>query len=320
MSRKACRVSIVTLGSALWGPRENGTAASERRPLSSYLQHPAALFVDENLVVIHNEAWEITLGTSFKQGGEQKGVLFEQATATLQSAIEKNVDCDLAIHHLAESTREDLESCTVLQSPVSFEHSKGVIVQLLCEHKESLPVEDPSDGRNMALDRQPFFQKFAEMLPTGLAILDHDVEALFVNNHFHELTVHGGTDRSFKKWPKTIHPDDFDRVMSGYKEAFEARSNFSTEFRASGMNYPWRLFLTRPLGNDSLEQTSLRSKRGFICAVIDITDTKAAELSQKKAATEAQDRKKQQERFIDMISHGVYLGGPPTSGFTNQEC
>ncbi|KAF1343735.1 hypothetical protein BDV97DRAFT_380200 [Delphinella strobiligena] len=117
------------------------------------------------------------------------------------------------------------------------------------------------------------------MLPTGLAILDHEAEALFVNHAFHELTVHGGLDKSFKKWPKTIHPDDYERVMKAYREAFEARSNLSTE-----------LFLMRPIGDEDIQHSHLRRHGGFICAVI---------------ARDAQERKTQQERFIDMISHEI---------------
>lgn len=47
----------------------------------------------------------------------------------------------------------------------------------------------------------------------------------------------------------------------------------------------------------------LGGSHGFICTIVDITHEKSAELSQREAAQEAVERKKQQERFIDMISH-----------------
>ena len=52
----------------------------------------------------------------------------------------------------------------------------------------------------------------------------------------------------------------------------------------------------KPL-NDEPEQG------GFIVAIVDISEMKAAELSQQRAAQEAKDRKEQQERFVDMISY-----------------
>jgi len=63
--------------------------------------------------------------------------------------------------------------------------------------------------------------------------------------------------------------------------------------------------LMRPLKNDNLQHASLKHRGGFMCAIIDITEIKAAEISQRKAAKEAQERKEQQERFVDMISHEI---------------
>jgi signal transduction histidine kinase len=59
----------------------------------------------------------------------------------------------------------------------------------------------------------------------------------------------------------------------------------------------WRLFLLRPLSDEA--------EAGFICAMVDITEIKHAQIAQEKAATEAQERKDQQERFIDMVSHEI---------------
>lgn len=49
----------------------------------------------------------------------------------------------------------------------------------------------------------------------------------------------------------------------------------------------------------------MRQYGGFICCVVDISSEKSAELEERKAAKEAQERKDQQERFIDMISHEI---------------
>ena len=40
-------------------------------------------------------------------------------------------------------------------------------------------------------------------------------------------------------------------------------------------------------------------------AIADIAEIKQAQISQERAADEAKDRKEQQERFIDMISHEI---------------
>lgn len=97
--------------------------------------------------------------------------------------------------------------------------------------------------------------------------------------------------------------------MSEYREAFRDRRDVKVDFRCvSGdegersdpdqpENDEWRMFLLRPLN-------STRNS-GYICAVVDITELKTAELAQERTALDAKDRKQQQERFIDMVSHEI---------------
>lgn len=59
-----------------------------------------------------------------------------------------------------------------------------------------------------------------------------------------------------------------------------------------------------PLDDADIRRLNL-SNGGFICTIADITREKTAELLQVEIAREAQERKQQRERFIDMISHEV---------------
>jgi signal transduction histidine kinase len=146
------------------------------------------------------------------------------------------------------------------------------------------------------------FQRFAELLPNGLAILDKDAEAIFVNDGFFKLTTNKGNNE-FRAWPESIHPEDYEVVMSAYRRAFESREELQIEFRCDVaqpsdiVGEQWRLFLLKPLSEEA--------EAGYISAVIDITDIKQAQLTQERAAKEAKERKEQQERFIDMVSHEI---------------
>ncbi|KAK5123204.1 hypothetical protein LTR85_003403 [Meristemomyces frigidus] len=185
---------------------------------------------------------------------------------------------------------------------VTVGHSSGEI------HEPDQPVDISELGSvadSLPLDEHPFFFRFAEMLPSGLAILDHKAQAVFVNQHFYELTTHRGDNQSFMSWPQSIHPEDYDRVMQAYHDAFVSQRQLRTEFRAQGKAHPWRLLLLTPLGNENLQHVSLREYGGFICSIVDITAEKMAELTERKAAQQARERKEQQERFIDMISHEI---------------
>lgn len=161
------------------------------------------------------------------------------------------------------------------------------------------PDAPGSNGQSDAQQTQ-LFAKFAELLPNGLAILDKEAEAIFVNDGFFKLTTNK-SQNEFRAWPESIHPKDYERVMGAYRRAFSSREELRIEFRCAadskGEEGEWRLFLFRPLSEDP--------ESGFICAVVDITEIKQAQLTQEKAATEAQERKEQQERFIDMVSHEI---------------
>jgi PAS domain S-box-containing protein len=132
------------------------------------------------------------------------------------------------------------------------------------------------------------FQRFAELLPNGLAILDSEAEAVFVNDAFFKLTTNN-TSKGFRAWPESLDPRDYERVMKEYRTAFTRRDELRVEFRciSQDQSEQWRLFLLRPL-TEEMED-------GFICALVDITEIKSAELAQEKVANDAQERKEQQE-------------------------
>ncbi|OQD78065.1 hypothetical protein PENANT_c092G01627 [Penicillium antarcticum] len=137
-------------------------------------------------------------------------------------------------------------------------------------------------------------QELADMLPTGIAILNHDDESIMVNRRFRELMT-CCTARSFECWSQSIHLEGYDRVATAYREASRSKLALCTEFRTHEAD---------------LQRLNL-SYGGFICTMADITQERTAELLQVEIAREAQERKQQQERFIDMISHKVQ--NPPSA-------
>jgi signal transduction histidine kinase/ActR/RegA family two-component response regulator len=147
-------------------------------------------------------------------------------------------------------------------------------------------------------------QQLTDMLPIGVAILNHRDEAIFTNRRFCDLMTKFDP-RSFDCWSQSIHPDDHDRVAEAYHEASRAQQPLRIPYRTRDHDCPWRLLTLSPMGPDELALFGLTTAGGAICTIADITQEKTAELSQRKIAEEAQQRKTQQERFIDMISHEV---------------
>ncbi|GAB7365779.1 hypothetical protein MBLNU230_g7114t1 [Neophaeotheca triangularis] len=300
--------------------------------LSSF-DYPSAIFWGQELVLLYNDAWAAAGGIT-EQAKKQRGSLGADAWHGLQTALVGGKPARLNGNDLLRSTNGEYDY-TVLASPLfdkNIHEPQGVITQLIPSQKlHKLPAKQSykdldgaepstmgnkdldrsvvkskaSSADNVPLDEHPFFHRFAEMLPTGLAILDHEALAVFVNQHFYALTTHRGPDQSFRSWPQSIHPDDYDRVLGAYHQAFVYQRQLRTEFRALGGDRPWRLLLLTPLGDENLRHVSLEKYGGFICCVVDITSEKSAELTQRNAANEARERKEQQERFIDMISHEI---------------
>lgn len=147
-------------------------------------------------------------------------------------------------------------------------------------------------------------QELADMLPTGIVILNHRDEPVFSNQRFRELTTCHSA-KSFGCWSKSIHPEDYSLVSDAYFEALRSRNALRIEYRTRGHTSLWRALVLAPLDDADTQRLGLGSNGGFICTITDITLEKTAELSQREIADEAKERKQQQERFIDMISHEV---------------
>lgn len=291
------------------------------------------------MILLQNREWMKASGVN-DQGQKQRGKLsadaFNALSASLHGGVPRRVDSHalLRVKLTAESVRYTTLISPLFDDANPNQHGAGgLFVQLIpgsglydhcrCEKHSFLSSsqlvksskeepEPPFDISHLgetldriSFDEHPFFHRFAEMLPTGLAILDHKAQAVFVNQHFYQLTTHRGDNQEFKSWPQSIHPDDYDRVMELYHDAFLSQTQLRTEFRALGQQHPWRLLFLTPLGDDNLQHVSLREYGGFICSVVDITSEKSAELAERKAAKDARERKEQQERFVDMISHEI---------------
>ncbi|CAJ2509786.1 Uu.00g056860.m01.CDS01 [Anthostomella pinea] len=327
-------------GANAWSRSTLGAAHNWRPALQAFTRtlasfsYPAALFWGEDLILLSNHAWAEAGGID-QQGQPQRKSLSPETYESLCHALKGGKQTRIRSHEILRASKENDTDYTLLVSPLfdaedgGPKEPAGVLAQLLPpsptdnkprgdQDRQATPtrgtpqldaLEDPKDDGepqdNVALDQHPFFHRFAEMVPCGIAILDHNAEAIFVNQHFFDLTSHRADGNSFQAWPQSICEEDYDRVMNAYKEAFTSQQQLRTEFRASSEGHPWRLLFLNPLGNESLQHVSLREYGGFICSVVDITSEKSAELSERRSANEARKRREQQEKFIDMISHEI---------------
>ncbi|KAF2738583.1 two component histidine kinase 1 [Polyplosphaeria fusca] len=313
------------------GPRESWPAALTTLVYSCIVAvpHCAAVFWGDELSIIHNLAWGKATGNLDGQGASARESYSGEALTSILAAV-RGRTVKVAVRFFLKNLPEFVAESTMVLSTILDETGKrqGVLAQLhhnptvekymtvsgldklseqhpgrqIKESGSQQPILSDKDTEEQADSKQTqLFRKFAELLPNGLAILDSDAEAVFVNDAFFELTSNK-LKNEFRAWPESIHSQDHERVMSEYRRAFSAREELRVEFRCVAPmddqeQEPWRLFLLKPLAEVP--------EAGFIAAVVDITEIKRAQLTQEKAATEAQERKQQQERFIDMVSHEI---------------
>lgn len=286
------------------------------------LPHPAAIFWGEEKVLLRNKPWTENRTTINDQGQSQRASLSKKLNKTLQSIADGGASQELRHGDQFEELTSGNKNVSV--AILNQLHPHGSMVQLIhrssqrssysrsntdqdvLQHKniQAQNMHDEESGRpgdNVPIDEHPFFRRFAELLPSGLAILDREAKASFVNRKFWLLTTLQD-DEQFTSWPQSIHHEDYERVMEAYRKAFSEQQELRIEFRAKDNDQPWRLLLLTPLGDDKSQEISTRDRGGFICSIVDISAEKSAELTERKAAQQAQERKEQQERFIDMIS------------------
>ncbi|KAJ5393823.1 uncharacterized protein N7487_011464 [Penicillium crustosum] len=147
-------------------------------------------------------------------------------------------------------------------------------------------------------------QQLADLLPNGVAILTHRYELVSVNRRFRELIPCPSVNFS-ECWLHSVHPDDYERVSNGYREVETSKQPLRLEYHTRDPDSIWCVMTLDRLDDKDVQCFGLGDGGVFICTIADITPEKKAELLQRQAAEEAQERKKQQERFIDMISHEI---------------
>ncbi|KAF2854285.1 two component histidine kinase 1 [Plenodomus tracheiphilus IPT5] len=312
------------------GPRESwpATLACLVNTCVLPMPHCAAIFWGNDLTVIHNLAWERARGGLDGQATCARDSYQHEALGSLQTVLRGRTVKVAARFFLSQFSAER-DTQLLLSTIIDNEGTRqGVLAQILenpnvdrympfegldkmaqnhpgrqVKAQASEDMGEYSEGRQANSQQTSLFQRFAELLPNGLALIDKDLEAVYVNDRFFKLTTNKGQSE-FRAWPESIHRDDYEHVMTAYRKAFESRQALQIEFRCdlaeastNSAEEQWRLFLLKPLSDDS--------QAGFISAIIDITDIKQAQLTQEKAAIEAQERKEQQERFIDMVSHEI---------------
>ena len=163
----------------------------------------------------------------------------------------------------------------------------GVIIDITPEIEYRHTIEE-SESR---------FRNMAEATDIFIAVGNETSDATYFNASWTRLTGRSMDDLLKFGWADLIHPEDRERYVSIYLNAFENKLPFTGEFRILDKdgNYSWLLAKGRPRFNKNGEFV------GYISSSVDISELKKDEI--------------RKNDFIGMVSHELKTPLTAISGF-----
>jgi len=148
------------------------------------------------------------------------------------------------------------------------------------------------------------FERMANTAPVMIWIADVDGLFSFVNKVWLDYTGEKTGTQLGMGWVKNVHPDDYENLLTVYKNAFHSREHFSAEFRLRRMNgeFQWMLINGSPRVSDQGIFT------GYIGSCININEQIKNEEKIKEINTELTESNRTKDKFFSIISHD--LRGP----------
>lgn len=219
-----------------------------------------------------------------------------------------NADYQQFFDVLARQCATSLASVLLIEE--EFRRSK-VAAALAAQDRIRLS-EQLAISQQEAIDSETRFRNMADLAPVGMYHLSADGRLLYANQEWQDLTRHPKDlwDDPMS-WEAVSHPDDRELLVSewsklakGESVAFEFRLN--KPFVAEGEQYVDGERVEGDTWVYSSAYADLHpdgSVRGLLGCLTEISKGKWIEGYQERRIKEAMELKRQQENFIDMISH-----------------
>jgi PAS domain S-box-containing protein len=129
--------------------------------------------------------------------------------------------------------------------------------------------------KNIATESENRFRVFADTAPVLLWMSGTDKACYFFNKGWLEFTGRTLEEESGDGWAAGVHPDDLDRCVKIYHEAFDAREEFYMEYRLKRHDGYYRWISDKGVPRFTEEGIFL----GYVGGCMDIEDQKNAEKS-----------------------------------------
>ncbi|MFM0008175.1 PAS domain S-box protein [Paraburkholderia dipogonis] len=117
------------------------------------------------------------------------------------------------------------------------------------------------------------FRTMLDAAPVMIWMSDTDRLCTFFNKRWLDFTGRTLEQEMGNGWSEGVHPDDFERCLSVYVSSFDARKDFTMEYRLRRRDGVYRWILDTGVPQEDVDGTFL----GYVGSCVDITDRRQAE-------------------------------------------
>ncbi|MFM0514810.1 PAS domain-containing sensor histidine kinase [Paraburkholderia sp. RL17-373-BIF-A] len=117
------------------------------------------------------------------------------------------------------------------------------------------------------------FRTMLDAAPVMIWMSDTDRLCTFFNRRWLDFTGRTLEQEMGNGWSEGVHPDDFERCLNVYVSSFDARKDFTMEYRLRRRDGVYRWILDTGVPQEDVDGTFL----GYVGSCVDITDRRQAE-------------------------------------------
>lgn len=249
---------------------------SLRTSISIMLQTHVPMFVawGPSLTLFYNDAFRPLLARHPHTIGQSAYEVFQEMQPDMKPAFDsalqgKPITLNEVLIPVNGHGSFETAHFTFSVTPVQVESGAiGGIVVTATEATSQLIIEKQKLEKS-----EQYFRRLADTIPVMLWMTRPDGLCTYVNQKWYDYTGQTPENTLGTDWQSVVHPDDVERMRTGFAEANQQQAPFYLEYRIKGANGHYRWILDS--GSPVFDEQGMFE--GFIGSVIDINNRKLAE-------------------------------------------